>query len=159
MKKIFILLIPVICLFLLFGCADKQEEADKLAKELAAASEPKEDTTELDTTADTIRSVVDSLMADADAVPEETTTMPRRPAGEGYTVQVAASETEEYAIYLVDLYIERGYEPYVSEFWIGGEQFFRVRIGLFATYAEAVILRDELIDKYSVAAWIDEVAA
>lgn len=161
MKKIIILLLPVLCLPFLFGCADKQEEAEKLEQEMLAEPGPSVDTSDIDTTDDTIRSLSESALApsDADAVSEESVTMPRRPIGEGYTVQVAASETEEYAVYLIDLYTERGYEPYVTEFWIGGEQHYRVRIGLFETYSEAEALRDELFDKYSVEAWIDEVAA
>ncbi|MFQ5500250.1 MAG: SPOR domain-containing protein, partial [Candidatus Zixiibacteriota bacterium] len=90
-------------------------------------------------------------------VPEEpeAPTMPKRPEGAGYTVQVAGCESQEYARHLIGLYTERGYEPYMTTITIEGQLFYRVRMGLFPSVAEASRLRADLNDRFSIEAWID----
>jgi hypothetical protein len=52
-------------------------------------------------------------------------------------------------------YNERGYQPYVTTYLHEGQQYYRVRLGIFETLAEANALKLELEDKYSVGTWID----
>ena len=156
MRLVKIISVLSLIAILVVSCSQKQEDAAELEKQLTAQGR-------IDTTGDTIRPL-DKAIADsaAMAVPDETaeteTTMPAQPAGEGYTVQVASCESEDYAIYLIELYTSRGYEPYVSQIDIEGQTYYRVRIGLFETYTEAEALKDELADLYSVDAWIDQVS-
>ena len=159
MKVLRILALLGLCVALTVGCSKKKEDAAKLEEEMLAQEGG-------DTTGDTLKmpdQVEDTLAmaADVAAVPQEEEvlpTMPRRPVGEGYTVQVAACESSDYARYLVDLYTQRGYEPFVSEFSVGGQTYYRVRIGLFDLQSEANRLKAEWIDKYTVQPWIDLIA-
>lgn len=137
------------------GCSKKQEEAAKLEAEMTGEQ------TAADTTADTVRGVADLTEA---MVAEDTTTenavapMPSRPQGEGFTVQVASCESEDYARYLVELYQGRGYEPFVTQITYDGELFNRVRIGAFESFSEAEQLKTELNDRYSLDSWVDTYA-
>ncbi|HUV30297.1 MAG TPA: SPOR domain-containing protein [Acidobacteriota bacterium] len=153
--KIPVLMVLMVLLGLLIvGCSDKKEEAERLEQEMREV-EAGADTAALpavDTSAET-------APADAYAVPKEQAPepmMPQRPLGSGFTVQVASCEDEDYARYLVGVYGQRGYEPYVVEQTIEGQVYYRVRIGLFATSAEARALKEELKDRFSVEAWVDQ---
>jgi cell division septation protein DedD len=147
-------LIGLLAALLFIGCAERQEEAEKLGQEVMEQEAEAVDTMAPD------ESVIDSsaieeLGADASAIPEGTSSLTEAPAGEGYTVQVAACEDYEYAQHLLDLYRRRGYEPYGVRFDHEGQAFYRVRIGSFENAAEAAALKTELIDKYSIEAWVD----
>ncbi len=87
---------------------------------------------------------------------DESTPMPSRPEGTGYTVQVAAGTNPVYAREQVNLFIDRGYEAYVTETLVEGETFYRIRIGNYETITEAKTVAMELHDKFSVSFWIDQ---
>ena len=152
--------VSLLCLLaaaLMVGCSDKQEEATRLEEEMRAMESAADSPAPVPPPAgDSIRA---STLADAGALPAEavptSTLMPPAPPGEGYTVQVASCEDETHASYLVGLYRERGYEPFVTTHTRDGQLYYRVRIGMVPTMAEAVRLRDELKDKFSVGAWVD----
>ncbi|MEE8577348.1 MAG: SPOR domain-containing protein, partial [candidate division Zixibacteria bacterium] len=78
-----------------------------------------------------------------------------QPEGSGYVVQVAGCESPDYAEYLVKLYGKRGYEAFQTTATVDGQLFYRVRVGLYETEAEAAAIRDQLLDRYSVEGWID----
>lgn len=149
-----LVLMAVLIGALVVACSDKQKEAERLEQEMR----------DREAAADTaLGAEMDSaahMEADAHAVPEEATQMPEamppKPAGEGYTVQVASCESQDYARHLVDLYRERGYEPFVETYSQDGQLYYRVRVGNVPTLAEARLLKAELEDRYSVNAWIDE---
>ncbi len=145
--------LAVLCLagLVISGCSKKQEEADKLEQEMMA-QETAVDSAAVDTTA-----VEEEVAMDAAAVPREETSpfVPVDVEGEGYTVQVASCESLDYARYLVEVYSDRGYEPYLTQFEFEGQLFYRVRVGQFESDSEALALKAELIDKYSVDAWVD----
>ena len=151
MRLFKLILILALSLFLTMSCSKKQEDADKLEQEMMGNLE--------DTLVDTSQAIdtVEVAMGVVEEVPSEPTVdpMPKRPAGSGFTVQVAACEDETYARYLVDLYTTRGYEPFVSEFSVDGQKYYRVRIGVFENSSEANSLKQELADKFSLATWID----
>ena len=73
-------------------------------------------------------------------------------------MQSAGCEDPKYATYLVGVYKKRGYKPYVTQANVGGQVYYRVRIGLFASMSEARSLSAELQDKFSIAPWIDFVS-
>ena len=143
---------------LLISCSKKKEEAARLEQEVLNQESSlviQEDSASVDT------SMVEQL--DVAAVPEEelspsTPEMPRRPAGDGFTVQVASCEDEAYARHLVEVFTNRGYEPFVSEISIDGQLYHRVRVGMFDSFNEASQLKRELEDKYTIVPWIDLVS-
>ena len=147
------LMILTIAALFASGCSDKQKESEKIEQDMAdlAAesamvdfSEPVQDT---------------SMIEDeSELAVEPALDMPRAPQGDGYAVQVSSATDESYAYYLVDLWTQRGYEPYVTTITYDDETHFRVRIGLFDAHSQAKKLVAELEDKYSANAWIDQVS-
>lgn len=142
-----------ICALLAVGCSRKKEEAAKLEQEMmeqqAAAA---------DTAADTSTMLVDTTEGmDVGAIPEEEPgVVPQYEEAEGYAVQVAACESLDYAQYLVEKYTRRGYSPYLTSTTVEGQTYYRVRVGGLESLQEAKELQAELVDKYSVKAWIDK---
>lgn len=152
MMRLFIAGLTVGLLFV--ACAERQDEAEKLGQEV---TEQEVDSAPMagETAPDSASMADEQSAADAAAALAKVEDIPEIPPGEGFTVQVAACPDYEYAQYMVDLYRRRGYEPYMTKFSDGGESFYRVRIGTYETTAEAVALKDELLDKYSLDTWID----
>ena len=137
------------------GCSDKKKEAARLEQEMREMEQAGDDSAALGQ--DTIGDSLEVTPGDVDAVPEEGAPermMPRRPGGSGFTVQVASCEDVAYAQYLVDLYTERGFEPFVETYSETDQVYYRVRIGLFATRAEADKLKEQLNDSYSINPWV-----
>ncbi len=155
MKTLYIPLTILMAILLVFGCSKKKDEVAQLEKEMMGQAE-----TDSAAIADSL-AVIDSIAAEeamnAEAIPEESDreTMPAKPAGSGYTVQVAGCENSDYAQFLVRKYQSRGYEPYVTTETVGEQAYSRVRIGVYESYSEAKALKSELEDKYSIAPWID----
>ncbi len=145
-------------LVLALGCAEKQDEVAKLEQEMLDQEQPTVDSlgAAVDANPDATEAV--TAVPDASAVPQEDTEFEQAPpVGAGYTVQVGACKNLEYSRILVDTYTARGYTPFLTSAVIDGETFYRVRIGSTEGYSEAKSLKDELIDRYSVAEiWIDE---
>lgn len=143
---------------LLAGCADKQKEAEELEKQMMeqrAAADSVADTVGADTT-----ETAGTSPPDARAVPTEEQqprTINQEPPEGDFAVQVAACENLDYARYLVNLYTERGYEPYLTTTVQDDQTYYRVRIGGLPTAKEAEALRAEVKDKYSVPGWVDRV--
>ena len=71
-----------------------------------------------------------------------------------YTVQIAAGNNPEHIKTLADLYVRRGYNPFISEVAVSGSTIYRLRIGAFENLSDAKKLGIELQDKYSVSYWI-----
>ena len=157
MKFLMLTALTLVFLGLLIGCSDKKDDAAQLEQEMMDMDTPEEETSESmgdtgwieDTGADVV---------DAGAIPEETVDEPEIEVtdleGEGYTVQVAACESPEYARHLVDKYFGRGYEAYITRTVVDGQTFYRVRIGNFTTQSEAKELQAELMDKYTLTVWV-----
>ena len=146
-KSILLLFMLVV---LVVGCSKKKEEAAQLEQELtgqadSAAQMAAETVPAPDTMAPT---------ADAAAMPEEVPGY-QAPVGSGYTVQVAGCEDRTYAEYLARKYTNRGYEPFITSVSVGGQTYYRVRIGNYQYLSEAKALKAELADRYSIDAWID----
>ena len=146
------MLVLAISLAFLVGCSDEaKNDAAKLEQELSGDS-AKQAATDSMNAPDTTAKVDSGL--DAGAVPNEET-MEFGPSGSGYALQVASCESSDYAQYLLDRYVGRGYLAYVSPFKHNGQTYFRVRLGPYQTREEATRIKAEVLDKYSVDAWID----
>lgn len=134
------------------GCSkEAKDEAAQLERELSGDS-----TAILDSIAEAQR-LIDAAeqVVDEPVIEEPVLEMPKKPAGDGYTVQVAGCEDRAYANYLVEKFTERGYQPFVTSITVEGQLYYRVRIGIFASLADAKALQAELNDKYSLETWVD----
>lgn len=145
---------------LISGCSDdKKEEAARLEQELMGGDTTTEEAVEQESAPDTLAPERKLPTRSPGAIPSESSfDLPEKPAGSGYAVQVAGCEDPKYATYLVGVYTNRGYEPYVTQATVGGQVYYRVRIGLFASMTEARSLSAELQDKFSISPWIDFVS-
>ena len=137
------------------SCSRKKEEAARLEQEMMQEEGVVDTAAEAGLTPkDTAEYAAPEL--DAGAIPsEEPQFVPQEEEAAGYVVQVAACESLEYAQYLVEKYTARGYSPYLTTATVDGQTYYRVRVGGLATLQEAKELKTELVDKYSVEAWID----
>ncbi len=153
MVKLGISIIMSLLLFsLLTGCSKKKEEQPSVEQEMTEQH--------VDTVAEDTLGMQDTLQEGASETEDTSASsepgmMPPHPIS-GYTVQVASCESPDYADYLIELYKRRGYEPYLTTATVNNQTYYRVRIGDFDNLQDAKVLRDELLDKYSVNAWIDK---
>ena len=147
-------LVGLLLIALVVGCSKKKEEAAKLEQEMVG-----QETAAVDTGPDTAAMLADTTEAiDVGAIPEEEeTAFTPKQEETGYAVQVAACESLDYAQYLVEKYTGRGYDPYMTTTTVEGRTYYRVRIGGIESLQEAKELKDELLDKYSIKAWIEEI--
>ncbi len=153
MRYSYLVLVLVLSLSLVIACSQKQDEADQIEQEMLAAEQ------------EAAAAAADSITtdpaatppADVAAVPAEETSSyaPTTDEGEGFAIQIASCESVEYAEHLVELYAGRGYEPYITEYDLNGQLYYRVRLGGLATLTDAKALKNDLIDRYSVKCWID----
>ncbi len=155
----FLLLLVILSVFAA-GCSkEKKDEAAKLEKKLMGdTTQVMDSLAEVQRVADslaTVQAEADKLKVQQEQAEESISKMPKQPAGEGYTVQVAGCENRDYAEHLVDVYTERGYQPYVTSITVEGQGYYRVRIGIFESLSDAKALQAELKDKYSVDTWVD----
>ncbi|MBN2226620.1 MAG: SPOR domain-containing protein [candidate division Zixibacteria bacterium] len=165
MKKVSIpilMLLAMVCLIIgMTGCSKDSDEVAELEQEVL----DQQGTDYLaDSSSDAggegvaVAGETDEYAMTPEAAPEEDrpAPMPSRPAGSGYTVQVAAGTNPVYAREQVNLFLDRGYEAYVTEIQVEGETFYRIRIGNYETLTEARAMAMELHDKFSVSFWIDQ---
>lgn len=151
MRKFTYLVLLIALSIFVAGCSkEKKDEAAQLEKELMGDSQMVLDSAMDSTAVETI----DSTVVEPE-VEEPVKMMPEKPAGDGFTVQVAGCEDRAYAEHLVEVYKSRGYEPYVTSITVEGQGFYRVRIGIFDSLSDAKDLKAELNDKYSIESWID----
>ncbi|MEW6049740.1 MAG: SPOR domain-containing protein [Candidatus Zixiibacteriota bacterium] len=99
---------------------------------------------------------------DINAIPEEAAvsrpTMPRRPVGESFTVQVGSAVTLVEARALVTKLENDGYQPYIATVTVNDRDHYRIRVGRLPTSDEAMRLKDELATKYAIEPWIDKIS-
>ena len=186
MRLLTISLLMCVSVCLLSGCSAKEKEAAKLEQEVkdletadsavldsltlgrvgSAPAQPVPDSANVPNQ-DTV-----TPSADPAAIPPEMrpgrqsaaspetmpgVTMPPAPSGGGYTVQIASSESQDYARRLVEDYTSRGYQPFVSTITYNNQTYYRVRVGNFRAFADAKALKEELADKFSLEPWIDRI--
>ncbi len=160
MKRLGTLLIGGFCMFMTAGCAEKKAQAAKLEQEMLkqeqAATEFVADTSTADSN---LPNVGRAEEMNPLAIPEEELQAVtfKYEEKKGYAVQIAACESLDYAQYLVEIYTQRGYDPYMVVSTVGAQTYYCVCIGGIATFKEAQDLKNELLDKYSVQACIEEI--
>ncbi len=153
----------VLSIFLLIICfngCSKDEDAVAELEQDALESQTTDylDETPAEETASPMEEVPETpetAMTPETAPVEEPIEMPSQPEGEGYTIQVAAGTNPAYARYLAGIFMDRGYEAFVTEAIIDGETFYRIRVGNYATLTEARNAGTEIQDKFSTDFWID----
>lgn len=159
-KKILLIAALMVSFAVLFGCADSDDKAAELEQQM----------NELEgKAAEDSGMAPDSVTHDEAMTPDETESMTEpepeetvpdfsgTPADAGlYTVQIASCEDPQYAEHLVNVYKNRGYEPYVVSALVEGQTYYRVRLGGFAAFSEAKSMQAEILDRFSVEGWIAE---
>jgi cell division septation protein DedD len=154
--------IAILAIFLLLsvGCSKDNDQVSELEQEVL--NDQGEDYLAEDETMaeDTMpEAEPEEYAMTPETAPEEETTedydIPEPPPGEGYTVQVAAGHNFDYARFMVDKFITRGYEAYLQDADVEGETYYRIRIGNYATVTEARTVGEDIQDKYSLDYWID----
>jgi len=160
MKKLIIPILILSFLMVLISCS-KDEEVEKLEQEMleAETSDFQTDTTtEEMETPDTMAAGVDEYAMTPETTPEEE---PMEPATSdysgmgGYTIQIGAGSDYGNVNYLLQKFLNRGYDAFMTEAYINDELVYRLRIGNYDNLAEAKAVAMELRDKYSVKFWID----
>ncbi len=153
----FILMVSLVLAFE-FGCSKDKDKVSELEKEvLQDQSQTAETQTPpaQDTLAEMGQPEQEYAKTPEAAPAEEPKKEISQPMGEGFTVQIAAGTNYEYAHDLADKFTDRGYETYVTEATVNGQDFYRIRIGDYPTLTEARTVGAELQDKFSVEYWID----
>lgn len=154
LSTVFVICAMILALFA--GCSEKKENAEKLEQQMKQM-EGQADTGTKQMT-DTTATAMQQPTHNASAVPKEEEEVPEglpmAPASGGYTLQVAACQDSTYARHLVDLYRSRGYQPYVMMAQVGGETYYRIRLGDYDTLAEAKAAKAELKDRFSITPWL-----
>ncbi len=153
----FILMVSLVSAFG-FGCSKDKDKVSELEKEViqdqSQAAETETPATQ-DTSAEAAQPAEEHAMTPEAAPTEEPRKEYNQPTGEGFTVQVAAGTNYDYAHELADKFVDRGYDAYVTQATVNGEDFYRIRIGNYPTLTEAKSAGSELQDKYSVDYWVD----
>lgn len=141
-----------------FGCSKDKDQVSELEQEVieeqgenyAAETAPAVD----DSTPP--KATVEEYEMTPEASPaEEPKVELKKPAGTGYTVQIAAGTNYNYVRYLADKFVTRGYEAYITEATVNGVNFYRIRIGSYGTVSDALRAGEDLKDKYSINYWVD----
>ena len=103
------LMILTVAALLVSGCSDKEKKSEQIEQDMA-------DMVAESVLVDSAELLPDTgiVQDDYEAADEAALDMPAAPQGDGYVVQVSSATDESYASYLVDLWKERGYEPYVT---------------------------------------------
>jgi len=139
------------------GCSKKKEEAKALQQEANQdeAAMAMDSLTQTPPPTDTVAEVT----PEPTIKPKPTVTTPAEPPTPpqqaGFVVQVGSYLNYELAESMADRYKSRGYEAFLVPTDVDGKEFYRLRIGVFDTYAEAKQIGAEVADRYSATYWID----
>lgn len=138
------------------GCSKKKEEAQALQKEAAQneAATMMDSLAQKPPTTDTTAEVTPEPAPEQEPAATEPA-VPEPPQEAGYVVQVGSYLDHDMAESMVERYKNRGYDAFLVPIEIEGQEFYRLRVGVFDTYAEAKKVGDELVDRYSATYWVD----
>jgi cell division septation protein DedD len=156
MTKTFFAFLITAILIMFSNCSKDKRQVDQLEKE---AMEAQADSVIADSTmAEIALEAADSVGPATPVVSpkDELSNRQYEPIGSGgYTVQIGSGINRADADRMAGLYIERGYEAFVTEVYIDNVSHYRVRIGNYETYEKAAAIGKEIKDKFSVNYWID----
>ncbi len=159
MRKVYVPIL-ILAILMLFCVCSKDEDVAQLEQETLDA-ETADYQTESATTEEEPLGEADVTETDYATTPE--TTPVEEPVEEptsdysgvgGYTIQVASGTNYKNVQFMLQKYLDRGYDAFVTEAYIDDELVYRLRIGNFEGYSEAKALATELEDKYSTKFWI-----
>ena len=154
MKKTFLIAILAFTVVFWIGCNKDESEVDQLEQDVMNAENrdllPDSSEMETETQPGEGYAMTDESMEYEEDMPSYEAT-----ESGGYSVQVGAGMDRARANYTAEIFIGRGYEPFITDVVINDTVFYRIRIGNFASIEEARILAADLKDKYSLNTWID----
>lgn len=156
MARLFLVCIAIAGL-LLVGCSKKDEDVDALSDQAAQDDAAAVMDSLNGTGADTVTEEQGTLAEDTQTKtePEETQTPDVDYSGlQGYVVQVGAYADYDFAKMMSEKYTKRDYPAFVVSTDIDGVTYYRLRIGVYETYAEAKQVGDLIKDRYSADYWI-----
>ena len=150
----------LITVFLAVGCSKKDEDIAALEQE---ASQD-EATAVLDSLqnkgVDTAAPVENKAETAGTKTQTASKSETHRPAQDysdldGYIVQIGSYSNYEFAEMMAEKYRTRDYPAFVKKVDIGGVTYYRLRIGVYETPAEARQVGELLVDRYSAEYWVD----
>ncbi len=138
------------------GCSKKKEEAQALQKEAAQdeAAMAMDSLAQKPPVTDTVAEVTPKPVTPQEPV-ETKPVESGYPQEEGFVVQVGSYLNHDLATSMVGKYKNRGYDAFLVPVEVDGQEFYRLRIGVFDTYAEAKQVGEQLADRYSAVYWLD----
>jgi cell division protein FtsN len=151
-----LLILFLIAGLLAAGCSKKQDEIDAIQQEAvdedaAAVMDSLEGIgTETDDVGETA-----PAEAAVEPVPEVEEPEAEYADIEGFVVQLGSYRDNELASYKLEQYQNRDYPAFLRQTEIGGEVYYRLRVGVYETYEEAKEVGELLVDRYSATYWID----
>lgn len=74
-----------------------------------------------------------------------------------YTLQLASSSVEAYAYEELEKLQKQGMDTYMQQTFINGKLYYRIRMGYYATYADAKAARAYVINTTDMEPWIDKI--
>lgn len=159
MKKVFIPIL-ILAILILFCACSKDEDVAQLEQETIdaeTADYQTDSTTGEEETFGEVDTAVTEYATTPETTPEEEPVeVPTSDYGGmgGYTIQVGSGTNYENVQYIMQKYLDRGYDAFITEAYIDDELVYRLRIGNFENYSEAKAMALELEDKYSAKFWI-----
>ncbi len=152
MARIIIVLIMCAALFV-SGCSEKDEEI----------AEMQDGTTE-SAVQDSIKRAEEAALADsiaaasvAEPEPEPDTYGVNTDYSQldGYVAQIGSYAERNFAEMIAEKYQNRDYPAFVTSLDIDGATYYRVRVGVYETFAEAKEIGNLIKDRYSIEFWVD----
>lgn len=143
------------------GCSKKKEEAQALQKEAAQdeATRAMDSLAQKPPATDTTAAVSPETTVAHKPVKQEPVEQeqaePEYPQEAGFVVQVGSYLDHDLATSMADRYKKRGYDAFLVASEINGQEFYRLRIGVFDSYTEAKQVGEQLVDRYSATYWVD----
>ncbi len=139
------------------GCSKKKEEAQALQKEAAQdeAAMAMDSLAQKPPVTDTVAEVTPKPAPQQKPV-ETKPTEPEPPLEAGYVVQVGSYLNHDLAESMAEKYKKRGYDTFLDQVEVNGQEFYRLRIGVFKSYSEAKRIGEQLVDRYSASYWVDK---
>ena len=142
------------------GCSKKEEDIAAIEQEASQdeAAAVMDSLLEEGAATDSTGQVMDETAATTAAEPAEVDvvrTDEDYSGLDGYVVQIGSYAHYDFAEMMAEKYRNREFPAFVVSADIGGETFYRLRIGVYETKEEAEQVGEMLKDRYSAEYWVD----
>lgn len=151
-----IILIAIICTTLLMaGCSKKDDEIAEIEKGGGTADSIVQDS---------INRANQATMADSIAAANATQPEPESESYGintdysqlvGYVAQIGSYADPGFAEMIAEKFQSRDYPAFVTSIDIDGASYYRVRVGVYESFAEAKEIGELIKDRYSIEYWVD----